>query len=473
METADLVTLVAKIQRIKAETPTLELKSAEKGCPKKLYDTLSSFSNQDEGGVIVFGVSEDDYRIVGVYDAEQLEKDVIGQCKQMDPEVRPLFTIAEIDGKVVVSAEIPGVEFASRPVYYKGAGPLKGSFVRVGEADEHMTPYEVYGFEAFRKGIHDDSRIVEDADPSFLNEDLLRTYLAALKKERPNLASIPDKDILPLAGLLKDGHPTIAALMVLSIYPQAFFPQLSVTAVVVPGTEKGLLYDGNARFSDSKKFTGNIKDMLEASIAFVSRNSRHGIAFEEHGSRVDKAEYPEIAVREAILNALQHRDYSVYSEGSPVRIEMYSDRMEIINSGGLYGNMPISRLGEIRPDTRNPLLADILEVMGVSENRYSGIPTMINEFAKAGLPRPEFINSGGEFRVIFRNTRQQSTEFEDVISFCHIPRTRAEIEAFTGMGRSAAYYNVIKPLLDQGLLSMTIPEKPKSKFQRFVDASRR
>ena len=88
METADLVTLVAKIQRIKAETPTLELKSAEKGCPKKLYDTLSSFSNQDEGGVIVFGVSEDDYRIVGVYDAEQLEKDVIGQCKQMDPEVR-------------------------------------------------------------------------------------------------------------------------------------------------------------------------------------------------------------------------------------------------------------------------------------------------------------------------------------------------------------------------------------------------
>ena len=468
MEAADLVSLVAKVQRMKAEGPDLELKSAEKGCPRKLYDTLSSFSNQDEGGVIIFGISEEDYSVVGVYDAEQLEKEVIAQCKQMEPEVRPLFTIAEIEDHVVVSAEIPGVEFSLRPVYYKGVGIVKGSYVRVGEADERMSPYEVYSYDAFRRGIHDDKRKVEEAGLSFLDEELLRTYLSRLKKDRPNLSNIPDKDVIPLSGIVRDGHPTIAALMVLSRYPQSFFPQFSITAVVVLGTEIGLLYDDNARFADSRKFTGNIKDMLDASLAFIMRNSRQGIAFDEAGNRIDRAEYPEIAVREAVLNALQHRDYSVYSEGSPVRIEMYRDRMEIINSGGLYGNMPLSGLGEIRPDTRNPLLSDILEIMGISENRYSGIPTMIKEFARAGLPRPEFMNAGGEFRVIFRNTRQQASSSKDVLEFCRIPRSRAELEAFTGKGRIALYNNVLKPLLAEGLLLMTIPDKPKSKFQRFV-----
>lgn len=107
----ELVDLIRETQRLKAEQQTVEAKAANKGCPKKLYDTLSSFSNQDEGGVILFGVDESkDFDVVGVYDAQDLQKHVSEQCSQMKPGVQALFTIAEVDGCVVVSAEIPGMD---------------------------------------------------------------------------------------------------------------------------------------------------------------------------------------------------------------------------------------------------------------------------------------------------------------------------------------------------------------------------
>lgn len=79
---------------MRCETATLELKSAQHGCPKKLYDTLSSFSNQDDGGIILFGIDEvNDFAAVGVYDAQDLQKQVNAQCLQMQPVVRPVLTV--------------------------------------------------------------------------------------------------------------------------------------------------------------------------------------------------------------------------------------------------------------------------------------------------------------------------------------------------------------------------------------------
>ena len=106
----------------------MEIKAANKGCPKRLFDTLSSFSNQDDGGTIIFGVDEsDDYKECGVYDSHDLQKKINEQCLQMEPVVRPLLTVVEKDGKSFVSAEIPGIDVADRPCFYSGKGRLKGS----------------------------------------------------------------------------------------------------------------------------------------------------------------------------------------------------------------------------------------------------------------------------------------------------------------------------------------------------------
>ena len=474
MQTEELVKLVLDTKKLKTETQTIELKSANQGCPTKLFDSLSSFSNQDEGGIIIFGIDEkDNYTIKGVYDAQDLQKKVTEQCKQMDPTVRALFTVCEIDGKVVVSAEIPSVDISERPVFYKGVGRIKGSYVRVGESDEPMSEYEIYSYEAFRKRTRDDIRTIENGKLNLINEKRMEDYLLAVKKERKNLAdNVPDSEILELMGITKDGIPTLAGLMTFSKYPQAYFPQLCITAVSLPGTEHGSIGDDGERFIDNKRITGAISDMLEDAVEFVRKNSRTKTIIDENGFRADKPEYPIKAVREAILNALVHRDYSIHTENVPIRIEMYRDRMEIINSGGLYGKISIDALGKVHPETRNAVLANMLELLKVTENRYSGIPTMRKEFAKAGLPAPVFSVLHGEFKVVMKNGlfNEAVPVNDSLVDFCETPRSRSEIVAFVGKSQNHVMSQIVSPLVEEGKLRLTMPEKPKSPNQKYVKA---
>ena len=470
----ELEKLAIRVTIQKAESQTIELKSAHQGCPTRLYDSLSSFSNQNEGGVILFGIDEkDDFSIKGVYDAQDLQKKVAEQCKQMEPPVMALFTVCDIDGKKIVSAEIPGVDVDLRPVFYKGVGRIKGSYIRVGESDEPMSEYEIYSYEAFRKRIRDELRTVDDEKFSLINNERISHYLNELKKEKDNLAkSVSDDDILELMGITKGGKPTLAGLMCFSIYPQAYYPQLCITAVALPGTEQGISGINDERFIDNKRITGSIPEMLDSAVDFVRRNSRNITIIDSNGRRIDKPEYPVKAVREAILNALVHRDYSSYTENIPVRIEMYRDRLEIINSGGLYGNISINELGQVRPDTRNPALANILEVLHYTENRYSGIPTIMNEFASNNFPMPVFSVKHGDFKVVMRNifySDNISIE-EAVIDFCSKPRSRDEIVSFVGKSKNYVSSKIIIPLTKKGALKLTIPEKPKSSAQKYYKA---
>ena len=470
----ELEKLAIRVTIQKAESQTIELKSAHQGCPTRLYDSLSSFSNQNEGGVILFGIDEkDDFSIKGVYDAQDLQKKVAEQCKQMEPPVRALFTVCDIDGKKIVSAEIPGVDVDLRPVFYKGVGRIKGSYIRVGESDEPMSEYEIYSYEAFRKRIRDELRTVDDEKFSLINNERISHYLNEVKKEKDNLAkSVSDDDILELMGITKGGKPTLAGLMCFSIYPQAYYPQLCITAVALPGTEQGISGINDERFIDNKRITGSIPEMLDSAVDFVRRNSRNITIIDSNGRRIDKPEYPVKAVREAILNALVHRDYSSYTENIPVRIEMYRDRLEIINSGGLYGNISINELGQVRPDTRNPALANILEVLHYTENRYSGIPTIMNEFASNNFPMPVFSVKHGDFKVVMRNifySDNISIE-EAVIDFCSKPRSRDEIVNFVGKSKNYVSSKIIIPLTKKGALKLTIPEKPKSSAQKYYKA---
>ena len=474
MQAETLKKLINDVITKKAESQTIEIKSAEHGCPTRLFDTLSSFSNQDDGGIIIFGIDEkDNFAIKGVYDAQDLQKKVTEQCKQMEPAVRALFTLGEIGEKILVSAEIPGVDVSDRPVFYKGVGRIKGSYIRVGESDEPMSEYEIYSYEAFRKRIRDDIRIVEGAKIQLFDEKRMAEYLSRVKSERKNLAdNVSDDEILELMGVTSDGTPTLAGLMTFSKYPQTYFPQLCITAVALPGTEMGETGTDGERFIDNKRITGAIPDMLEEAVEFVRTNSRTKTIIDDNGKRVDKNEYPIKAVREAILNALVHRDYSIYTENTPIRIEMYRDRMEVTNSGGLYGKISIDALGKVHPETRNAALANMLELLNITENRYSGIPTMRREFLNAGLPAPNFSVIHGEFKVVMRNGYlNNSGSMEDsILDFCEIPRSRAELIEFTGKSRNYVLKQLIAPLVECGKLKLTMPDKPKSSNQKYVKA---
>ena len=482
----ELVELTKMVCKQKAETQTLELKAAHVDCPKRLYDTLSSFSNQDSGGILLFGIDERaGFEVVGVYDAQDLQKKVTEQCNQMEPPVRAVFTLAELDGHLICSAEIPAVDISERPCYYRGAGRLKGAFVRVGDADLPMTDYELYSFEAFRKHLHDDERPVERASLSLLDADKLEQYVLHRRRERPAFAQMSLEQTYEMLNITRNGAVTLAAVMNFCIYPQGYFPQLGITAIVVPGTQIGDtdVNTDSARFLNNKRIEGTIDAMVDEAVAFCQRNMKvRTIISPDDGGRTDRPEYPIEAIREAILNALIHRDYSIFTEGTPVQINFFTDRLEIHSPGTLYGRMTVEQLGVARPDLRNPALAVMTEALTKAENRYSGIPTIRRAMRAHGLPEPGFENRRNEFVVTLYNGSTPQTDAlikagfvpvlpPDLLRFCLTPRSRKEIADYLGI--KTVFYvmqQYVQPLLKSGRLEMTIPDKPKSRNQRYRTA---
>lgn len=471
MQEQELRDLVNNIKKIKSESNNLELKAALKGCPERLYDTLSSFSNQDSGGTIIFGINEkNNYSISGVYDANDLIKKVTEQCNQMEPSIRPFFTTTVIDDKKVVSLEVTGIDYMQRPCFYKGAGKYNGSFIRVGDSDEKMSEYEIYSYEAYKNRTKDDLRTIDDSSIALFDKDKFALYLKAVKDERTNLSNnVSTKEIEQLMGLVKNGKPTLASVMVFSKYPQAYFPQYSVLALSIPGIEKGDTSDGNERFIDNKRITGPIDQMVDDCMQFVRKNIKYKTIIDDYGRREDRYEYPLKAIREAILNALIHRDYSRYSEGIPVCLDIYTDRIEITNPGNVYGGVPINELGVIRPETRNMILANILELLHITENRYSGIPTIKKELANYNMPNPIFVANQGQFKIIIRKAIKDDKDSleEKVLMYCANPRTREEICSYLKLSKNHVMSNIILPLVDNKKLLLTKPDKPKSSLQKY------
>ncbi len=482
-----LLELVADVQAHKTEKQHLELKKAAGGVPKKLYDTLSSFSNQDGGGIILFGIDEtNNFEAVGVYDPHHLQKMISEACQSMQPKIRPLITVAEKNGKFFVAAEIPGLDPSDRPCFYTGPGRINGSYVRVGDSDRLMTEYEIYSYEAFRQKRHDEVRTADQALIEDLSPDALETYIQKLKRNKANLSQLENSTIYRLMSILKDGKPTLAALLLFGLYPQAFFPQLCIFATVIPGLKVGSTGIHGERFTDNERIEGTLPEMIERAIAFVQRNIRISTIIDpDTGERRDRTEYPVDAIREAILNAVVHRDYSHFTENQPIQLQIFHDRIEITNPGGLYGRMTIDKLGHTQPDTRNPILVSALELLGVTENRYSGIPVMIEKMTRMGLEAPVFRDTKETFSVTFLSashhvpdsqlnektsseTKKKSVS-EKILDFCITPKNRKEIADHLGMNSSSYMAKrYLLPLLQSGKLSMTLPDKPRSHSQKYI-----
>ncbi len=475
---SELIELLEKSISLKCETSNIEFKSAKNGCPERLYDTLSSFSNT-RGGTIIFGVNEkNDHEIVGIDNPQELQKKLTEQSLEMEPVVRPLFTVVNYNEKIICSAEIPEIDSILKPCYYKGKGKVKGSYIRIGDQDLPMTDYEIHSYESFRYKIEDELRTKSRIDFSYLNRNLLDGYVSALINKKANLISVEKDKILQLEGLVdKNGMPTLCGMLNFGSFPQMFSPNLDILAVRCATNEYGKENDEGIRFIDNKRIDGTLSVMLQQALAFIQQNTKKSTFVNpQNGRREDKTEYPLKALREIILNALIHRDYSIYTENDPIRIEIYDDRIEVSNPGGLYGRLSINDLGIVRSDIRNPYIASVLEMMDFTENRYSGIPTIIDEMKKRNLLPPKFEETRGVFKVtLFNSTAGEFTDaiMQKIIELCKQPRSKEYLAKEFGFDeRHPAYFinTYVSPLIEKGLLKYTIPDKPKSKNQRIVIA---
>ena len=424
----DLRKIVHEIQQHRMESDTVEVKTARGGTPKRLYEAMSAFANRTGGGIILFGLDESaDFSIAGVGDAHQLQEEITSLASDnMEPALRPEFTVDDIDGSTVVATEIDEVPASQKPCFYKNAGLPKGAYLRVGNTNRQMTEYEVFGYLSGREQPTHDEDTVPDASLEDLDNSLIETYIERLRQIRPRagfLKSDKEEILLRLRIAAKDSgviRPTLAGLLMFGKYPQEFIPQLMITFVQYFGTTEDEKTPQGARFVDNRRFEGPIIEMVEEAETYIMSAMRKSSLIDGMFRR-DITEYPRESLRESIANAVAHRDYSPYVRGSYIQIRMFADRLEVHSPGGLFGNVTVDNL-EDEHSTRNARLMRMMEDMQVVENRGSGISAMLHAMREANLEPPRFDDRRASFKVTFHNHTLMTPEAISWLNqFSHLP----------------------------------------------------
>lgn len=405
----ELLELIRSVQRFQSELGDIEVKSAQRGTPQRLFESLSAFANRTGGGVILLGLDENRaFEVVGVGDAQRAIEEISHvAAEQLEPTLRPEFTLAEIDGKSVLAIEVFEIPVEQKPCFYKAAGLQSGAYIRVGNTNRQMNSYEVFSYLTARAQPTFDEEPVIEATIADLDRERLEEYIRQLRRARLDAPYLnrPLEEVLKQLRIIRDVdgvlRPTLAGLLMFGAYPQTFEPQLVITFLHYYGTDEAEKTPRGERFLDNRKFEGPIPAMVEAAVNYVMASIRKSSLIEGLLRR-DIPEYPEEAVREAVVNAVAHRDYSPYVRGSYIQLRLFADRLEAQSPGGLYGTVTEETLEE-EQSTRNRVLMRLMEDAHLVENRGSGIRAMIDAMRRLNLEPPRFQDRRASFLVTFRS----------------------------------------------------------------------
>jgi ATP-dependent DNA helicase RecG len=411
---ADLAEIIDNLRVIGADIADVEVKKAAGGLPKSLRETLSAFANT-RGGIVILGLDETaGFAATGLADSAKLAADLGSMCSEdLEPSLRPLIKIHTFEGVQILVVEVPEIESGQKPCHLRGTGITKGSYIRVGDGDRRLSAYEVQVMLSSRGQPRDDEQAVPGVGLDELDATLVEVLVARLRASRPYAFKDLDRmSVLRRAKVLVRGEGgedavSLAGLLAVGSYPQEHFPQLMATFVHYPTAQGGRAEE---RFLDNIVLEGPIPVVVRDTLAAIRRNMRRRAVVAGAG-RQDIWEYPERALREAVVNALVHRDLSSTARGTQVQVEMYPDRLVMRNPGGLFGPVTVESLGEDAiSSARNATLIKILEdvpmpgdIRTVCENRGSGIRAMLDSLLAAGMRPPEFNDKISSFVLTFPN----------------------------------------------------------------------
>jgi ATP-dependent DNA helicase RecG len=359
--------------------------------PKSWLKSVSAFAN-GVGGVLLYGITNDK-EVIGLPDVQR-DIDIIS--KQIKERITPLpeielRVIRTGDGKDVLVVEImPGAE---TPYFYSADGSLI-AFVRVGSDSVPAPPNRLRELVMKGKNITFDSLSTE-----YKQSDLTFAIFEAEFKKLTKKVLTP-KEYISFGLRKPDGILTYAGLVFADDSPLF---QSRVFCTHWNGLDKS---GGSDDAVDSEEFEGDLISLLKNSHNFVRLNSKvRWKKMSDH--RVNKPDYADRAVFEALANALMHRDYSVI--GSEVHVDMYDDRLDIYSPGGMVDGSLIQNLNieDVPSLRRNPIIAEIFHRLDYIERQGSGLRKIRTEtsylYGYTEEFAPQFISTPTAFHVVLKN----------------------------------------------------------------------
>jgi len=397
MTKSELLELVSKGENSGVEFKRDDIQSYD------LAKEIVAFLNF-EGGTILLGV-EDDGTIQGI-SSEDMEEWVINICRdKVKPEVIPYYETIEIDGKIVAVVSFPKGLYVHH-VWHRNH---RYYYIRVGSTSREASPEELQRLFQQRGQIRFDLKPVPGA--KFEDLDLLRleNYFRDIRKQ-----DIPSNDnveqwiiLLVNTEIMVEENgkytPSVGGLLLFGRNPNQFLPQAGITAVAYRGIEKD--YDAIertvirgaivARLDEKGEIVEN--GIIERAIEFVKRNTQLN-SYIDKGRRIDKQVYPDEVVRETIVNAIAHRDYTI--SGTDIELSIYSDRLEVISPGKLPNTVTVERMKAGCRATRNELIKEVLRDYNYIEATGLGVPRkIIAGMLKHNGKEPDLIEEEFSFTV--------------------------------------------------------------------------
>jgi ATP-dependent DNA helicase RecG len=386
--------------------------------PDSLAKELAALLNF-EGGHVLLGV-EDDGSVSGLQrPAKQAEAWVMDAvCRRyLQPPVIPYWEVIPWEGGKEIGVITLPADSPDKP-YKAKRGQAWVTFVRVGSTSQEATReeearlYQAAGLMRYEirpavgAGFADlEQRRLENYFQSILNQEC-----PPLDDEEGWIRLLLNMDFL-VADRGRD-MPTVAGLLLFGSSPNRYLPQAGITATAYPGVEKEYATVDEevmrgplvSLFSAKKAIVET--GVIDRAVAFVNRNMG-STAWLENGRRIRKGSYPLEAVREAIVNATAHRDYTIAV--SDIELSLYSDRLEIISPGRLPNTVTVAKMKQGYRASRNQLLKDTLRDYDYMESRGMGVRTLIiRKMREHNNTEPDLIEEESRFTVRLWKERPQS-----------------------------------------------------------------
>jgi len=369
----------------------------EKADSQVIAETLVSFANT-EGGTLVIGLKDDGKPSGNKIDNDNLEK----ALKDADENCNPAVVVGnweEVtlkDDKKVYALRVP----RSIELHALADGRV---LIRSGTKNRPLGGQEILRLASAKNTGDFESEVVPGVTKDDFNRKMIDEYLEkrAERTKRP-FNGKEDELFREIGAVDAEGKPTVTGVLMFTEYPQQWLPQSSVVfAKFVGKTPRG--DSGLAGYTRREELTGPLPRLIENAWNLIW--SEMAVSAVVKGlEREEKLEYPQFAVREAIVNAICHRDYRL--KGRRIEIRMYSDRLEVISPGGLPGFITVENIKD-EHFSRNPRVVNGLFQWGYIEELGLGIDRMIEVMKQAGHKPPTFDARPYSFAVTLFNAREK------------------------------------------------------------------